>query len=277
MSAGASADMLTSPRLIGAAATLVVVWIVVYWAWEPRPAAITFDPLIAPPPGSQTTAASSPLGAATPATEPPSWPPSPGSPDAAPMNTSAAAAAPPSVPDRRAEAKPPAPPAGAVAAGPTLSAAGQSAAGAAPRLVPPEFREYTVRSGDRLDSIAERELGASELWVAIAKSNPTIDPNRLRVGQVIRIPIDPANVQGIVVGGDAAGVTDAHAPDAPGAIEYRVASGDTLSGIASRFYGSQRFAELIFTANRDRLRTPDDLRVGQTLVIPPAPAGAVRP
>jgi nucleoid-associated protein YgaU len=52
---------------------------------------------------------------------------------------------------------------------------------------------------------------------------------------------------------------------------HRVQPGDTLSGLAVRYLGSSaRFRE-IYLANRDVLRSPDDLRVGMTLKIPAEP------
>lgn len=50
---------------------------------------------------------------------------------------------------------------------------------------------------------------------------------------------------------------------------YRVQAGDTLSDIAARLLGgSQRYQEL-YEANRDKLQSPNDLRIGLELVIPP--------
>lgn len=51
---------------------------------------------------------------------------------------------------------------------------------------------------------------------------------------------------------------------------YHVVAGDTLSKIASQFYGESGQWDLIYQANKDRMKTPSDLRVGQTLVIPAA-------
>ena len=48
---------------------------------------------------------------------------------------------------------------------------------------------------------------------------------------------------------------------------YTVVAGDTLSKIASKFYGSGNW-EPIYEANKDRMKSPGDLRVGQTLIIP---------
>jgi nucleoid-associated protein YgaU len=53
-----------------------------------------------------------------------------------------------------------------------------------------------------------------------------------------------------------------------GSQTYVVRSGDTLSKISSRFYGTtSRYME-IYEANRDQLSSPTSIKVGQTLVIP---------
>ncbi len=49
---------------------------------------------------------------------------------------------------------------------------------------------------------------------------------------------------------------------------YNVVQGDTLSKIASRFYGDSAAWDTIYQANKDRMKSASDLRVGQTLVIP---------
>ena len=49
---------------------------------------------------------------------------------------------------------------------------------------------------------------------------------------------------------------------------YHVVSGDTLSTIAAKFYGNSGKWDIIFQANSDRLASPNDLKAGQTLVIP---------
>ena len=47
-----------------------------------------------------------------------------------------------------------------------------------------------------------------------------------------------------------------------------VKAGDTLGGIARRFYGDARCYDIIMKANRDQVRTPKSLRPGMKLVIP---------
>lgn len=49
---------------------------------------------------------------------------------------------------------------------------------------------------------------------------------------------------------------------------YTVVAGDTLTKIATKFYGNSENWEPIYQANRDSLSSPSSLRVGQTLVIP---------
>ena len=51
---------------------------------------------------------------------------------------------------------------------------------------------------------------------------------------------------------------------------YHVVAGDTLTKIATKFYGDSAKWDVLFEANRDTLPSPRDLRVGQTLVIPAA-------
>ncbi len=134
-----------------------------------------------------------------------------------------------------------------------------------PRLAAkPEFREYVVRRGDTLEDIARRELGSARHAAAIRRANPMKDTSRLNAGDVIRIPLDPANIQGKEPPGPAA-PKDAM----PG--EYEVAKGDSLSKIAVKFYGSSKYADLIFNANRGILKNKDSVRVGQKLVLPPKP------
>ena len=59
---------------------------------------------------------------------------------------------------------------------------------------------------------------------------------------------------------------------APAAVEeveyYEIASGDTLSAIAKRFYGNGSLYPRIFEANREVIKDPDKIYVGQKIRIP---------
>ena len=54
-----------------------------------------------------------------------------------------------------------------------------------------------------------------------------------------------------------------------GGQSYTVKAGDTLSKISKQFYGDADEYMRIYYANRDKLRDPDKIQVGQQLVIPP--------
>lgn len=58
-------------------------------------------------------------------------------------------------------------------------------------------------------------------------------------------------------------------PFAEGRI-YTVQAGDTLSSLAVRFYGDATQWQRIYEANRDQLTSPEGLRVGMRIRIPPA-------
>ena len=49
---------------------------------------------------------------------------------------------------------------------------------------------------------------------------------------------------------------------------YTVVPGDTLSKISKHFYGDMNKYMKIFDANKDQLKDPDKINVGQTLRIP---------
>lgn len=207
-------------RYVGAFMLLVLVWVGVFWWWEPtRDDAVTFQPPIT---------------------------------DGAPP-VAAAADTPPPEPLRVAPALP----------APTVVPEAPSPAPQAAGVLAPEFRETTVRAGDTFATIAQRELGSRSLAPLIARANPLKDPRRLRIGEVLRVPVDPANIQGLTA--DRRG----EPREAPATIEYTVQRGDTLGTIARRFYGSSRFTQALFEANRDRLRSPDEVRLGQVIRIPP--------
>ena len=70
------------------------------------------------------------------------------------------------------------------------------------------------------------------------------------------INVEQSHVQAAASGGSSAPVT------------YSVKSGDTLSKISKEYYGSPNEYMRIFYANRDKLRDPDHIQVGQELIIP---------
>ena len=66
------------------------------------------------------------------------------------------------------------------------------------------------------------------------------------------------------------GMAPAGAPagQTAGARPHKVEKGDTLSALAKKYYGKASEYNKIFEANRDQLKDPDKIKVGQTLRIP---------
>lgn len=53
----------------------------------------------------------------------------------------------------------------------------------------PHTRPYTVKGGDVLSKIAQKELGSIKYVSNIMEVNPGLKPSRLRLGQVIQLPL----------------------------------------------------------------------------------------
>ncbi|MBL4697884.1 MAG: LysM peptidoglycan-binding domain-containing protein [Phycisphaerales bacterium] len=141
-----------------------------------------------------------------------------------------------------------------------------------PKLIPPEFTDHVVQPDELMQTIAKHYFGSIDDWAIIAKANPRVDPRKLRPGMVLRIPKDKTNIQGKLVGTQSQpGVIEPHTDTGSKTIEYIVQSGDSLSRISLRIYGSTRHARFIFESNRDILRSMDSISIGQLLKLPPIP------
>src|SRR4030095_6076021 len=55
-------------------------------------------------------------------------------------------------------------------------------------------------------------------------------------------------------------------PDRP--VEYTIKAGDTLSHLADRFYGTASKWTRIYEANRDVIKNPDYIYIGQKITVP---------
>ncbi len=64
-------------------------------------------------------------------------------------------------------------------------------ASGAPALV----NAYAVHAGDTLQGVASRLYGDAQRWRDIAKANPGLDPRRLPVGQMIKLPVKHPSAQ----------------------------------------------------------------------------------
>lgn len=143
---------------------------------------------------------------------------------------------------------------------------------------------YTVKKGDTLSGIAAKLLGDSSKWPTIAQANGIKDPSKLQVGQVLKIP-GAAEQSPPAASKPPAEQPKPPAETTPSQTTYTVKSGDTLSGIAGKFYGDSSKWTVIAQANG--IKDPTKLKVGQVLQIPgagaatqpsgPAPAPAPAP
>jgi LysM repeat protein len=112
--------------------------------------------------------------------------------------------------------------------------------------------EYRIQSGDTLLRIGARFGVSASL---IQSHNGITNPNLIRVGQLIKIPTSVAS---------SAAAAPAPAPVAPPEpTTYRVASGDSLWGIARKFGVS---ASALATLNG--ISNANLIRIGQLLQIP---------
>lgn len=224
-------------KLFAVFALLLGVWVVTYWLYEPRSSRAPAMVAI----DSQPVAAPPKITLDPPQ---PATVPSPGALATAPQ---------PSLP---------------VATQPTV------------KLEPPQFREYTVRKGDTSwQKIAARPevFSDSGKWQAVAKANPLVSPDRLKPGKtVLKIPLDPDNIQGRLVQVNPDGSTlpaaqPITAQPSPASTTYTVTRDDSLWSISKKVYGKGSLWRTIYEANRSQIKNPDRPPAGAVLTIPPAP------
>lgn len=135
----------------------------------------------------------------------------------------------------------------------------------------PEPRVYEVQPMDTLSGIAQSELGTSKAWRRLVEANPGIDPNRLRVGMQIRIPVSetvPTPKPKSRKADDASRLAQADTESDSGARFYLVGAGETLTEIAQEELGTTKRWKELYELNRDRLASADRLIAGQRLRLP---------
>lgn len=115
---------------------------------------------------------------------------------------------------------------------------------------------HTVQAGETLSSLAKRYYGSESAADVIRNANAAIRNDRLREGMVLVLP-------------ESGRGSEIPSPMQPAS--YTVQRGDTLSGIARKFYGPDAGWRILYEANRDQMPSPDSLRVGMVLAIPPRP------
>jgi nucleoid-associated protein YgaU len=101
-------------------------------------------------------------------------------------------------------------------------------------------------------AVAPSDEAKNKFWDQIKLVNPNADDI------TADISVDASRAVGAAAGGGQGGGQT-----------YEVRGGDNLSKISKQFYGDANEYMRIFYANRDKLKDPDKIQVGQQLVIPP--------
>lgn len=98
---------------------------------------------------------------------------------------------------------------------------------------------------------------ANKVWDEIKRINPRLDDI------IADFPVDPSMAS-------TTAQTAASQTQASRFQTYTVKPGDTLSKISKQFYGNANDYMRIFDANKEKMKDPDKISVGQELKIPPA-------
>jgi len=133
-----------------------------------------------------------------------------------------------------------------------------------------EIRASSVRvePGDSLWKIAARHLGDGRAWRALVALNPQIsDPNLIHPGDVLRLPLEAANLKAEMGStGAAEGAASETRTSGAGSASVRVVLGDTLWALARTQFGRGTAWTCIAQANQ--LPNPHLILPGQTLTLP---------
>ncbi|MEK6279200.1 MAG: LysM peptidoglycan-binding domain-containing protein [Acidobacteriota bacterium] len=103
-----------------------------------------------------------------------------------------------------------------------------------------------------IKATAPSEDAKNQFWNQLKLVNPSIDD------VTADINVNESRTMAAAAGG----------AQGEGGQSYTVKGGDTLSKISKQFYGDANEYMRIFYANRDKLKDPDKIQVGQQLAIP---------
>jgi nucleoid-associated protein YgaU len=129
---------------------------------------------------------------------------------------------------------------------------------------------HRVQPGDSLASLAQTYYGNAKYAKFLAESNPGItDPTKLALGQTVKIPPLPADIDSKLANAAPAKTTTPATTAAGGKRTYKVKSGDSFYKIAKDQLGNaERWKELLALNKTLVHGDPTALQPGQTLVLP---------
>jgi nucleoid-associated protein YgaU len=124
--------------------------------------------------------------------------------------------------------------------------------------------DHVIRSGETFSSIAAAAYGSSAYYAHLVRANPSVNPNRLRPGMVIKIP-PRTQVVAANTAAETARTLDERS-------EYRVQGGDSLYKISMKLYGKPDQMDKIYELNKTLIGSDKTkLHVGQVLKLPGQP------
>lgn len=133
------------------------------------------------------------------------------------------------------------------------------------------IKTYTVQHGDTLQSISRKFYGSSNYWQKIREDNKMTASSSLKTGRVLYIyPLgmkaggtESPNISNPSTGS----AVNTGKPNTPGGESYYIVkSGDSLSKISEKYYGTKNNYKAIMDANG--LTSANALKPGQKLRIP---------
>jgi nucleoid-associated protein YgaU len=131
-------------------------------------------------------------------------------------------------------------------------------------------REHVIRPGETLTAISQMAYGNPNLYPAILRANPNLDPKRMRPGTTIILPalseIRPdAQPAGATIGGSDSAALDSKS-------EYRTQSNDSLYRISMKLYGTPAMVDKLYELNKSTIGSdPAKLKLGMVLKLPEPP------
>jgi len=141
---------------------------------------------------------------------------------------------------------------------------------------------HVVAKGDNLGTISQKYYGTARKVDKIVAANPGVNPNALRIGATLKIPVESAPAAPPTMIRTPAGPTAPPTISAetrlaleevrrrvdalPARGTHIVVQGDTLSSISNKYYGTPAKAKVIEAANPGV--NPNALPIGKVLKIP---------
>ena len=126
-------------------------------------------------------------------------------------------------------------------------------------------KEDPAEQAGKVKSHIEKDNpGVADLEVAVSEGIVSLKGEASSSEALEKAVLLAGNVQGV----EKVMAVTVKAPDEPKVEYYEIVSGDTLSGIAKKYYGDAMQYPRLFEANREVIKDPDLIYPGQKIRIP---------